>query len=278
MCSLSNATWIWFERSISAHMELVPLTAVSTEMNIQMAYRPGIFWKRTRGALPVSISEYLEAKKRQDYQNMVELFQGAALNDPARIRRAVKELGVDPNIAAFGGETPLHIACSKSAVDAARTLLKLGADPNRRYTCESTSGERQTNRTAPMHANSMEIVRLLLEHVADPNAADTDGFTPLMQAAKRSDVEAVELLFVVGADPLARTRIANGETRNAREFAETWIKLLQHKPPSEELITAIEKVQEVVAHLVAAESFAASGRQKIQLTLRNPPERGHEKT
>ena len=45
-----------------------------------------------------------------------------------------------------------------------------------------------------------EIVKLLLEHGADPNAAQDGGFTPLHSAAQNDDRESAEALLEAGAD------------------------------------------------------------------------------
>ncbi|MBI3836708.1 MAG: SMI1/KNR4 family protein [Planctomycetia bacterium] len=48
-----------------------------------------------------------------------------------------------------------------------------------------------------------KIVRLLLEHCADPNARDNEGRTPLHHAATHS-IDSVKLLLAAGADAKAR--------------------------------------------------------------------------
>ena len=59
------------------------------------------------------------------------------------------------------------------------------------------------------------IVKLLLEHGADPNAAQDGGFTPLHSAAQNDDRESVEALLEAGADP----GVANDEGKMPAELA-----------------------------------------------------------
>ncbi|NCG57103.1 MAG: hypothetical protein GWP35_09400 [Proteobacteria bacterium] len=58
---------------------------------------------------------------------------------------------------------------------------------------------------AALNSSTPEIVPLLLEKGAEVNARDTDGFTPLMWAARSSTPEIVQLLLEKGADVNART-------------------------------------------------------------------------
>lgn len=201
-----------------------------------------------------------DAAVQREYKKCVELFVAAAKDDADAVRRIVTQLNVNPNVTLDGGSTPLHNACRGGALAAAKALLDLGADTNLRYTDLSTSGEVEVFRTVLMYAGSAAVVELLLKYGADPNQKDAAGYTPLMQAAKRRDLEAIELLLSAGANPLARAQLHDGNSRNAREFAEAWLKLYERQPSSEEILQAVEKAKRVVERLYLAEQRAANNR------------------
>ncbi len=89
------------------------------------------------------------------------------------------------------GFTPLHIAAFVRNVEAARSLLGAGADPNvlatacfARVTPLGTCGVSGAN----------EVARLLLEHGADPHLTADHGFTPLDAAVVNGNTELADLL------------------------------------------------------------------------------------
>ena len=55
-------------------------------------------------------------------------------------------------------------------------------------------------------AGEAEEVRALLGRGADVNAADRDGWTPLMEAASKGHAAVVRLLLDAGADASARSK------------------------------------------------------------------------
>ena len=192
-------------------------------------------------------------------RNIQELFVAAAKDDADGVRKLVEKKGADPNDIGYFGQSPLHNACRCNALAAAKALLEYGANPNLRYNCDSISGGLETNRTVLMYAGSAQIVRLLLEHGADPNAADDAGYTPLMQAGKRRDLEAVELLLAAGASPTATARIGVNKFRTARGMAEAWLAIYEAQPQSEEVLAAIDKAKRVVDRLRIAEQKKVTG-------------------
>jgi hypothetical protein len=61
-----------------------------------------------------------------------------------------------------------------------------------------------------LYEGHVDVVRLLLEHRADPNAKDKFGWTPLHLAASGGHVNVVRLLLERGADPTVKDR--SGDT------------------------------------------------------------------
>lgn len=131
--------------------------------------------------------------------------------------------GVDPNAQTNeNGASVLAGLAYVNELECVRILLRAGANPNRG---RDASGE------TPLHhaltasgADRTPLVRLLLDHKADPNARTkpgvtsynfwrdvrTRGETPLHRAAAFSPRETIELLLAAGAD--RRLRDVNGDS------------------------------------------------------------------
>ena len=152
--------------------------------------------------------------------------------------RVLVDLGADINARASDGSTALILAIINSHYELASMLVGRGADPN---VADSTgmaplyaAVDMNTlswaiGRAAPKQTDeidSLDMIRLLLEWGADPNATlktrklargqnagDPDlgaGSTALMRAAKTGDLAAMHLLLDYGADPTLRQK--NGTT------------------------------------------------------------------
>jgi len=152
--------------------------------------------------------------------------------------RALVDAGANLNFTDPDGATALVIAIMNGHYDTADMLTEKGADPNitdaagmgALYAAVDvkTLGEvfGRPGRPSADKLSSLDLMKLLLAHGADPNAvlktpslqrAHTPGeptlntgTTPLMRAAKNGDSAAIELLLAHGADPNAQQR--NGAT------------------------------------------------------------------
>jgi ankyrin repeat protein len=95
------------------------------------------------------------------------------------------------------GFMPLGLAAFFGRTSAVEALLGRGADVH--------AVARNDMRVQPLHAavaaRSADVVALLLDRGADPNARQQVGYTPLMGAAGAGRTELVNLLLARGADP-----------------------------------------------------------------------------
>ena len=108
---------------------------------------------------------------------------------PAMVRTLVSQ-GADINAVNGEGYWLLRSAAEEGDYQFACELLDLGAAP------DATSTGATALHTAVLR-DQLEIVTTLIQHGADPNAYDVDGWTPLMYARS---LECVELLLAAGAE------------------------------------------------------------------------------
>ena len=124
-----------------------------------------------------------------------------------------------PNVFAYDGWTPLHLAAFFGASTAAEWLVEAGADLN--------AVSRNSLRNTPLHAATAgghpQIALLLIERGADVSARDAGGHTPLHIAAENGLADVVRALLARGADPYAvdaedRTPLARAAAKNRDEI------------------------------------------------------------
>jgi ankyrin repeat protein len=132
--------------------------------------------------------------------------EAAALGDVARLREL---LDADPSLLdAFGddGFNALGLSIFFRHPEVARLLIERGADV--------VAPARNAMKVAPVHAaatqGDRELMQLLLERGADPNARQQMDYTPLHGSAARGDHETARLLVERGAD--ARAQASDGKT------------------------------------------------------------------
>jgi ankyrin repeat protein len=157
------------------------------------------------------MTELLEALYRGDSGRVDELladdpelnvFEAAAFGRAERLRELLDE---DPSRAnAFGddGFHPLGLACFFGHVDTARLLLERGADVN-------ALSRNENIQTAAIHAAAAsqtdestryELIRLALEHGADPNLPQGGGFRAIDAARQNGDKRVERLLVEHGVE------------------------------------------------------------------------------
>jgi ankyrin repeat protein len=109
------------------------------------------------------------------------------------------EHGVDVDVRTTGGRTPLLSASASGSVEAGWYLIDHGADINARDNDDYT----------PLYfafGGHVESVRMLLERGAVMDIQTKQGETQLHRAARLGNVEIVRLYLEHGADPLGKAR------------------------------------------------------------------------
>jgi len=172
------------------------------------------------------MSDVLEAVYRGDRAEAERLaeskeltvFEAAALGRTERLREL---LDTDPSLVnAYGddGFHPVGLACFFGNVDAARLLFERGADANQvarneRIQTAAIHAAAAAGDAGADEATRYELVKLALEHGADPNLPTQAGTTPLMAASgvnwvvaqtytesPQSLLDAIQLCLDNGAD------------------------------------------------------------------------------
>lgn len=141
-----------------------------------------------------------------------DIFEAAALGDAARVRALLGSNRELLRSYSADGWTPLHLAAFFGNAEAARVLIEAGAP----LEAKSRNGLANTALNAAAAGDRMEVVRLLLERGADPNARQHGALAPLHSAAFNGDLEMVKLLLQHHADPGAITE----DNRTAAGMAE----------------------------------------------------------
>jgi ankyrin repeat protein len=123
----------------------------------------------------------------------------AAERDDVEAARKLVRSGADAKAANRYGITPLALACENGDAALIELLLGAGADAN----AALPGGE--TALMTAARTGKLDAVKVLLAHRADPNAKETKrGQTALMWAAAEGNAEVVKELIRAGADLHAR--------------------------------------------------------------------------
>lgn len=129
----------------------------------------------------------------------------SALNGNIEAISLSLEAGIDPNVIDENGRTPLMLAAFNGHTEIAERLLEAGARIEMRDT---------TNRTAFMFActgPNLKLITLLHRRGANVNDIDShESWTPLMFAAAEGHRDVVQFLLNHNADPNAAD--VDGET------------------------------------------------------------------
>lgn len=145
----------------------------------------------------------------------------AILSQSADTCALLLRLGASPNAPSTAILSPLSFAAIAANPEIVTILLRHGADPTADGIGAATSLDLASCQTGKPSASMAafqnlplqwlpskpgrrsQVIRLLLEHGMPLEQRDAKGFTPLLNAAYRGNIEAVQTLLEFGADPSA---------------------------------------------------------------------------
>lgn len=119
--------------------------------------------------------------------------------------------GADPHVLDSAGNAPLAIAAGEGRLETVQLLLDAGADVD--GTFSDNQGENVTGLLRAAANDYIGVVRLLIDHGANVNKAETlYDRTALHGASWYNNAEIVEILLENGADPNVHSTWGSGET------------------------------------------------------------------
>ena len=132
----------------------------------------------------------------------LDVFEAAAFGRDDRLRELLDEDPSQANALGDDGFHPLGLACFFGHLEAARLLLDRGANINTLSTNEhvQTAAIHASAAAAGDEATRYELVKLALEHGADPNLRQRGGFRAIDAARQNGDSRVEQLLLEHGAE------------------------------------------------------------------------------
>ncbi|NUM79538.1 ankyrin repeat domain-containing protein [bacterium] len=135
------------------------------------------------------------------FNPQLSVFEAAAIGKIESVRAHAETNSGAVHAFSHDGFTALHLAAYFGHKEIVRWLLDHGANPN--------AASRNPMQVQPIHsaaaARHLSIVAMLIENGADVNARQHGGYTPLHSAAANGQSDMIELLIQNGADVNTRT-------------------------------------------------------------------------
>lgn len=155
------------------------------------------------------MKELFEAVRAGDLKKVDELvaadprlaiFAAAILGDTEKLEKLLTANKGLISAVSEDGWLPLHLSAFFGKPEAVKFLLNKGAD----VAARSTNPMRNTALHAAAAGRHAEVVSILLERGALPNAQQSGGWTAMHACAQSGDLETAKILLAGGADPSAR--------------------------------------------------------------------------
>ena len=149
--------------------------------------------------VPDNEADALKALEEQELEFSIHGYHLALRKGREDLYRLYLQAGIDPlaedDFSRSAGTPPIMAAVDGGNPAIVSRLLELGADVNQRLAVRNGT----VIHMAASKGNA-EVVRLLVEHGADIEAEDEDGWTAVFYAALSGDLETIQYLCDQGAD------------------------------------------------------------------------------
>jgi len=168
----------------------------------------GDIFREVFGGHIAGVEDWLEAKgdpnSHDPASGWTPLLIAVFMGDPKMVR-LLYEKNSNPNIGSLAeGLVPMHLAARSATTEMVRFLISLGG------MCARSVREKAKDGTTPLMTAIAEghptvrdeMVRLMLDSHADPNAERSDGWCPLSVAVRNNYKKAVRLLIQHGGKVL----------------------------------------------------------------------------
>ena len=136
------------------------------------------------------------ALNAQDLSKKTALYLATAQGHLSAVN-CLLEKGADPTIFGIEGDNILHVAAFYGYTPILQILLAYPQVKNLLHAPDD-DGKQPIHKAVWMHPKP-DVVQLLLENKADPNAKNKWDYTPLHWAAKHGHIESAEILLKAGA-------------------------------------------------------------------------------
>ncbi|MEJ0099607.1 MAG: ankyrin repeat domain-containing protein [Pseudomonadota bacterium] len=198
------------EQALQKLLELEPVVKPGTMSLVQTVELPS----------PRLFRAVLAQGARTDFTdaNGNTLLMIAAKHHHVTALAALLAAGLDVNARNAAGDTPLTIAAGKSEYELMVVGIGLALGQDRNSLMRLVFRPAQKSSESAATARRLEAAQLLLSAMADPNAADTEGDTPLLQATRSGDAELVAMLIAAGARVDVRNESGNAPLLLAAQF------------------------------------------------------------
>ncbi|MGZ9226348.1 MAG: ankyrin repeat domain-containing protein [Anaerolineales bacterium] len=191
------------------------------EVERRLRLSPSLIHARENDLSPILVAAYHHepelASFLADKTVALTIFEASAAG---KLNNIIRMLAREPqlvNTYAEDGFQPLGLACFFGHFEAAEYLVKAGAPIN----FPSRNGLKAAPIQSAAAAGHAKIVKMLLEHRADPNVREQGGYTPLHAAAQNGDEGMIRALLYGGADLNVKSNDGKTPLDLAREAGHT---------------------------------------------------------